>query len=319
MTSAPPEAARGSHYRAFALPLSLSFELPGLRPAPAVPRALRLELSTRTAVERLWSGGDRQPVWTTTIDGRPCTMELGAEGDYLMSYGDDALFLLSYDGRTLRCAPLDRPSAPWHRFLLDTVLWSASSLSGVELLHASAVRGSAGVVAFAGFSGAGKTSLAAELLRRGADFFADDILALPPTLGQLRVHPGPALMNLPCAHGEPDGLGAVLARFDDEYWVSVQRAATTPEPLGALCLLRRRAGVGLALRRLPPNVLDVLPFAVGFPHLRERKRRRFVLYARLAAEVPVYELLAPVGAGPGAIADLVEPLVFGAARRKWAA
>jgi hypothetical protein len=319
MTPRPPEAARGSHYRAFALPLNSGFELPGLRPAPAAPGALSLTLSTRAAVERLWSGGDRQPVWTTAIDGRPYTMRLGAKGDYLMSYGDDALFLLSSNGRTLRCAPLERPSAQWHRFLLDTVLWSVSSLSGVELLHASAVRGSAGVVAFAGFSGGGKTSLAAELMRRGADLFADDILALPPTQRDLKVHPGPALMNLPCAQGQPDGLGAVLARFDDEHWVSVERAATTPGPLGGLCLLRRRAGADLALRRLPPNVLDLLPFAVGFPHLRGRKRQRFVIFSRLAAEVPVYELLAPVGAGPAAIADLVEPLVFGAAPRKWAA
>jgi hypothetical protein len=316
MTSRRPEAARGSHYRTFALPLSSSFELPGLRPAPPVPGALGLKLSARTEVERLWSGGDRQPVWTTAIDGRSCTMRLGRSGDYLMSYGDDALFLLSSDGRSLRCAPLDRPSAPWQRFLLDTVLWSASSLSGVELLHASAVRGNAGVVAFAGFSGGGKTSLAAELVRRDSDLFADDILALPPTQGELRVHPGPALMNLPRAQGEPGGLGAVLARFDDEDWVSVDRAATKPDRLAALCLLRRRAGADLALRRLPPNVLDVLPFALGFPHLRGRMRRRFVLYARLAAEVPVYELTAPVGAGPGAIADLVAPVVFGAARER---
>jgi hypothetical protein len=313
MTSTPPEAARGSHYRAFALPLSSSFELPGLRPTPAAPGALRLKLSTRTAVERLWSGGNRQPVWSTAIDGRPCTMRIGRSGDYLMAYGQDAVFLLSPDGRSLRCAPTDRTAASWQRFLLDTVLWSASSLSGVELLHASAVRGSAGVVAFAGFSGGGKTSLAAELMRRDADLFADDILALPSTQGELRVHPGPALMNLPCAQGKPDGLGAVLARFDDEFWVSVERAATTPDPLAALCLLRRRAGVGLALHRLPPNVLNVLPFALGFPHLRGRMRRRFVLYARLAAEVPAYELTAPVGASPGAIADLVEPLVSGAA------
>lgn len=42
-------------------------------------------------------------------------------------------------------------------------------------------------------------------------------------------------------------------------------------------------------------------------------RRRFALYARLATEVPVYELLAPLDASPGEIADVVEPLIFGAA------
>jgi hypothetical protein len=314
MTSRPPEAARTLHYRAFALPLSSTFELPGLRPAPTAAGALALKLSTRTAVEGRWSGGDRHPVWSTEIDGRPCVMSLGGGGDYLMSYGEDALFHLWPDGRSLHCAPVDRPTASWRRFLLDTVLWSASLLSGVELLHASAVQGSPGVVAFAGFSGGGKTSLAAELVRRGANLFTDDILALPPTQGELRVHPGPALMNLPRVQGGPGRLGAVLARFDDEDWVAVKRAATRPDRLVALCLLRRRARAGLGLRRLPPNVLDVLPFALGFPHLRGRMRRRFALYARLATEVPVYELLAPIDASPGEVAQLVEPLVFGAAR-----
>lgn len=319
MTSAPHSAALGSHYRAFGLPLSSSFELPGLRPAPSASGALGLTLSPRTAVERLWSGGDRDPVWTAAIDGRPCATRLGRSGDYLMSYGDDALFLLSSDRRHLRCAPLKRPSAPWQRFLLDTVLWSASSLGGIELLHASAVLGDAGVVAFAGFSGGGKTSLAAELVRRGARLFADDILAVPPTRSELRGHPGPGLMNVPRTHGDPAELGTVLARFDTEDWVSVERAASKPHLLVALCLLRRRAGAGPAMRRLAPNVLDVLPFAVGFPHLRGRSRQRFVHYARLAAEVPVYELLAPFGAGPAAIADIVEPLVFGASPRERAA
>jgi hypothetical protein len=319
MTSRPPEAAGAFHYRAFALPLSSRFELPALRPAPAAAGALGLQLSTRTAVERLWSGGDLDPVWSTEIDRRPCVTRLGSNGDYLMSYGDEAIFLLSPDGRSLHCAPVDRLSASWQRFLLDTVLWSASLLSGVELLHASAVQGGAGVVACAGFSGGGKTSLAAELVRRDANLFADDILALPPTQGELRVHPGPPLMNLPHTQAGPGGLGAVLARFDDEDWVEVKRAATRPDRLAAVCLLRRRAGAGLGLRRLSPNVLDVLPFALGFPHLQGRMRRRFALYARLAADVPVYELLAPLDASPGEIADLVDPLIFGAASRDEAA
>jgi hypothetical protein len=310
MTSRPPETAGTFHYRAFALPLSSRFELPALRPAPAAAGALGLKLSTRTAVERLWSGGDLDPVWSTAIDGRPCVTRLGSNGDYLMSYGDDAIFLLSPRGRSLHCAPVDRLSVSWQRFLLDTVLWSASLLSGMELLHASAVQGGAGVVAFAGFSGGGKTSLAAELVRRDASLFTDDILALPPTQGELRVYPGPPLMNLPRTQAGP---GAVLARFHDEDWVEVKRAATRPDRLAAVCLLRRQAGAGLGLRRLPPNVLDVLPFALGFPHLRGRMRRRFALYARLATDVPMYELLAPLDASPGEIADLVEPLIFGAA------
>jgi hypothetical protein len=66
-------------------------------------------------------------------------------------------------------------------------------------------------------------------------------------------------------------------------------------------------------------VLDLLPFTLGFPHLRGRLRQRFVLFARLAAEVPVYELSAPLDAAPASLADAAEPLVFGATHEERAA
>jgi hypothetical protein len=179
-------------------------------------------------------------------------------------------------------------------------------------MHASAVRGSGGVTAFAGFSGGGKSSLARELVRRGASLFTDDILALPPVPDQLRAHPGPALMNLPRSGGR-EGVGEVIGRFPDKDWVTVPRAAREADRIAAICLLRRRSGATLALRRLRPTVLDLLPFTLGFPHLGGRLRQRFVLFARVAAEVAVYELSAPLQAPPQLLADVAAPLVFGAA------
>jgi hypothetical protein len=316
MTRKQPEPASAFHYRTFALPLRSSFALPGLAPAPAHPEALCLELASSAQIERLWSGADGEPVWVTAIDGRPYTMTRGRQGDYLMTYGQDARFLLSPGLRELRCSPARPSEAAWRRFLLDTVLWSSSLLRGVELLHASAVQGGAGVIAFAAFSGGGKSSLARELMRRGASLFTDDILALPPARGELRAHPGPALMNLP-RHKE--GHGNVIGRFPDEDWVTVPRAAREPDRIAAISLLRRRSGAPLALRRLRPTVLDLLPFTLAFSHLPGRQRQRFVLFALLAAEVPVYELSAPLEAPPSSLADVVEPLVFGAAHEEGAA
>ena len=81
--------------------------------------------------------------------------------------GTARIFHLSTDGRVLRCAPTDRDDPIWQRVLLDTVLWTVSLLRGYEQLHASAVRTADGVIAFTAGSGGGKTSLAAEFLRRG--------------------------------------------------------------------------------------------------------------------------------------------------------
>jgi hypothetical protein len=319
-----PERADGAevfHHRAFGLPVRSYLRLPGLAPAAPRPGALTVGLASRAEIERLWSGPGDEPVWSTAIDGRPYTMELG-EGDYLMTYGDEAVFLLSAGVRELRCAPTEHRTAAWQRFLLDTVLWSASLLSGIELLHASAVQGAAGVAAFAGFSGDGKTSLARELVRRGGALFSDDILALPPVTSELRAHPGPALMNVPREGARSDrlgDLGPVLAHFPDEDWVTVARAAVEPNRIAAVCLLRRRSGATLALRRLQATVLDLLPFTLGFPHLSGRMRQRFTLFARLATETPIYELSAPPDAPPASLADLVEPLIFRGVGQAWAA
>jgi hypothetical protein len=307
-----PEPRPAFHYRTFALPLRSSFPLAGLTPAPARADALVVEMASSARITRLWSGADGAPVWVTAIDGRPYTMTRGGAGDYLMTYGDDARYHLSPDLRALRCSPARPVETGWRRFLLDTVLWSASLLRGTELMHASAVRGSGGVTAFAGFSGGGKSSLAREMVRRGASLFTDDILALPPVPDQLRAHPGPALMNLPRSDGR-EGVGEVIGRFPDEDWVTVPRAAREADRIAAIRLLRRRSGATLTLRRLRPTVLDLLPFTLGFPHLAGRLRQRFVLFARVAAEVAVYELSAPLQAPPQSLADLAAPLVFGAA------
>jgi hypothetical protein len=316
MTREQPEPGSAFHYRTFALPLTSSFPLPGLTPVPAQPDALSLQLASCAEIERVWSDADGEPVWVTAIDGRPYTMTRGRDGDYLMAYGQDARFLLSPDFRELRCCPARPSEAAWRRFLLDTVLWSSSLLRGVELLHASAVQDGVGVTAFAAFSGGGKSSLARELMRRGASLFTDDILALPPAHGELRAHPGPALMNLP---RQEEGHGNVIGRFPDEDWVTVPRAACEPDRIAAICLLRRRSGAPLALRRLRPTVLDLLPFTLAFSHLPGRQRQRFLLFARVAADVPVYELSAPLEAPPSSLADVVEPLAFGAAHEERAA
>jgi hypothetical protein len=319
MTPEQPESPAAFHYRAFALPLKTSFWLPGLAPAPAERDALSVDLVSESHIRRLWSGAGGEPVWTTAIDGRPYSMSRGSRGDHLLTYGRDAIFLLSPDLRELRCSPSRPGEAGWRRFLLDTVLWSASLLRGVELMHASAVRSRAGVTAFAAWSGGGKSSLARELMGRGASLFTDDILALPAGGGELRAHPGPALMNVACHDRSHARIGDVIERFPDEDWVAVPSAAREPDRIAAVCLLRRRGGAPLSLRRIRPTVLDLLPYTLGFRHLPGRLRQRFVLFSRVATEVPVYELSAPLDAPPPSLADLVEPLAFGHERDEEAA
>jgi len=111
------------------------------------------------------------------------------------------------------------------------------------VLHASGVvlRGSAAL--FAGPQGAGKSSLAAALLRRGAALLSDDTVALQPRGGALIAHPGAALLHLRADEHERLStreravLGSPTAVLGKQrYSPSV---TASPAPLRELFLLER--------------------------------------------------------------------------------
>lgn len=300
------------HWRqsAFGLDLVASFPLPGMRQGTLDTRPdVALWLGDDEVVDRLWSGTDKTPLWETTFsDGCPFRLEAGRDGDHLMTYGDRARFQLSAEMAVLVCAPAEFDDADWQRQLLDTVLVCTSALRGFQLLHAGSVLLDDGVVTFSAMSGAGKTTLTAELADRGHPLFADDVVALHRRDGRIVAHPGPPLMNLPLAHPAHGRLGRSIAVFgeDAEAWIEVDRVAGAPAPLTALYLLDRRPGVATEVERLAPNPLYLLPHSLGLRHHHERYRARFETFADIVAQTPVYRLSADVTVPPAELADLVE-------------
>jgi hypothetical protein len=295
---------RSCELSAFGLTIESNFALPGAE--PAVPgRELALRLAGRDELKAL-ATEPRVLRGLHLFDDCPYAMLEGSDGDVLIWYGHRALFHLSADRRVLRCAPTARDDPVWQRVLLDTVLWTASLLRGYEQLHASAVMTANGVVAFLAASGGGKTSLAAEFLRRGAALYTDDILALELRDGGVVAHRGPALMNLP-RHLVPDiaGEANVLADFGEEQWVWVQRPALSAERLAAIVIIARTAGLATRCVRAENTALTLLAHLVSFPHLVERERTRFELYASLASTTPVLELTADPSVSTAELADLV--------------
>lgn len=303
MPSSATAERRGS---AFGLDVESSSDLPGLRPATAGGHPLTIQVVDDGEI--LPPDATAQPIWRTRIDDRPYAM-WGGNG-YTMVHSGSAAYALSADLRLLRCSPVDRADPAWRRFVLDTLLWSVSLLRGFELLHAAAVEGPAGVVAIAAGTGGGKSSLALELVRRGANLFCDDILALAPTPHDgVLAHPGPALMNLPVdrAPDDPDAFRE-LARFGDESWVALPAAVPAPRPVTAICLLERSPGAATELRPIEATGLHLLPHSLGFDHLDDRPRARFELFSTLAA-APILRLTADVDAPPAVLADALEPLL----------
>jgi hypothetical protein len=190
------------------------------------------------------------------------------------------------------------PAAP--RALLEdgfrrTVGPLALQALGFEALHASAVLGPGGVVAFGAYSGTGKSTIAFGLDRRGYPVWADDAVVLEVRPGLVQALPLPFRVRLRPASAayfgfEPSG-------STDPEWRGGEaiRQAVRPEPVAAVVVVSRsdddRAPV--ALRRLSPAAAfgALMQHAHAFS-LADPARTRLMAshYLQVAASVPVLDL-----------------------------
>jgi len=251
-----------------------------------------------------------QAIWSTSIDGRAVVVDRGPSGSLGLRFGDEASFRVEPDGWTITCAPrADAEPARWQRFLLDTVLWSAALVQGRVALHAATIADGDGAVAILGGTGAGKTSVAVALLRRGGALVSDDVLVVSSGARGVRAHPAPPVMNLDAA-ADPDlraSVGRLLARLDDEDWICVHAPVPAPVPLRAVVVLdRAHPGSQPELHETPQDVLALEARSISLPGLpRAYARTRFEVLADVAARVPVLALSVPRSFTPDAIADVL--------------
>ena len=303
-----------SFYAAHGLRLSSTFELPGMRAgtqqSKALP-ALQLIRVEPAELERAWSRSSEPVEWRGLLgDGREFTIEWGAAGDVLFSYGDEARFHLDARIRRLECA-VSGAGLGWQRALIGKVIPAISVMRGYEGLHAAAVESPDGVVAIMGSSGAGKSTLALELMRCGWPLFADDVLVLSHAYGAVSAHPAGPHMNV--AQGLPGELdagtlGATIAQLDGERWL-VANASTPAEerrPVAMLCLLERGPGLSLGLDTLASSPLPLSPYVLGLSSEPKRQRSRFETFADLVHAAKLVRLSAGPHDTPGELAELLK-------------
>lgn len=150
---------------------------------------------------------------------------------------------------------------------------------GAEMVHASAVLGPHGVVAFCGASGAGKSTLARALARTGVPPIADDALVFEMSSGGTpRALPLSFRFRLDSEQRQPlirprsgDGCPSIIA------FCELSRLSAGPERLERLS----RTDAFLTLFR------HAFAFTLGD---RERTRRTLERYMSLGARASVYRL-----------------------------
>ena len=208
----------------------------------------------------------------------------------------------------LACAPSDPADPSWWRVVLDSVLFTVALLQGYEALHAGALATPDGAIAITAATGGGKSTLLSELLGRGLELMADDVLVLesrgaePPL-----AHPAAPLMTVPATRismlGELDPPKTICS-LDDERWIAVP-VHPQPLPLNAMVVLDRRPGSQTSLEKIEDPLAPLMSSLMDFPRTPERQRTRFELASVLASKTTLWRLTADLDIPPDILSDML--------------
>jgi len=156
------------------------------------------------------------------------------DGGYLLRFNELSDFFMSKSGHEITCMPrLGLPSETLQHLLLDQVIPLVINLKGGEALHASAVLTPQGVVAFAGLTGSGKSTVAGSFLQSGYPLLSDDCVPLVEQnqdIYAIPAYPGLRLWedSLECLFGNNGNYESVA------HYTSKRRVVIEKKP-GAFC------------------------------------------------------------------------------------
>jgi hypothetical protein len=230
---------------------------------------------------------------------------------YLLWTRDFGRVLISADGTELLCEP-DPTNEGWASIIAAQALPLAATVRGMEVLHASGVVLGDKAVLIAGPPGAGKSSLAAALMRHGGQLLSDDAVALRLSDGALLAYPGSSLLQLRAAEDErlAQNDRAALGRAD-HFVDGKQRYLSTgtrePVELGALLLLERsdQEPAIEGLTAVDPFELLASTFNLSV-RTPARLERQLDVMSAIASTGLVYRLRVQTGIDATALASIIQ-------------
>lgn len=226
-------------------------------------------------------------------------------GERIVVAGDRGIRLTYERGQGVTLdAPPDADPRDAEVWLNGTIYAAVAALNGLMPLHASAVAYAGRVYAFTGRPGAGKSTLAAALGRRGMPLFCDDTLILDLSHPEFIVAlPGHKRLKL-----WPDGASLAGADLEDQVqrdypkYFARPAAGTVAEPLPLAELIFLETGASPALFPVAAGeriarLQDDHYTAELFERAASLDRpQRFAQLAAIAARMPMRRFARPLAA-----------------------
>lgn len=229
-----------------------------------------------------------------------------AGGDYLrLGYYDGMQFWMDRVGKNVWALWPDTSSLhDAATYLLGPVLGLLLRLRSITCLHASAVSFGDRAAAFVGAEGAGKSTTAAALARRGHRVLSDDVVALAEREGTFYVMPAyPYLCLWPDSvetlYGSSDALPRLTPNWEKRCLTLGDRGTLFEEralPLGAIYILvNRRTDSAPCVEEIsaPKALLTLVANTYASNMLdREMRAMEFAVLGRLVSSVAIRQLCA---------------------------
>jgi len=230
-------------------------------------------------------------------------LHLGKLGrDYLLSFAGLADFVISPDGARIRGhAESTVPERTLRHLILDQVLPRVLGHRGNLVLHASAVAGPQGAVAFVGAAGLGKSTLATGFWQQGFRLVADDCLLLS-TIGDAVLavpsYPGVRLWeDAAAALSNGPRRWSPVAHYTDKLRLELPDAVFRRDP-APLIRIYCLAAPDPAPSIMPLSTREAVMALVGCSYRLDLYDRRWLgdeleRLCRLALTVPARRLIFP--------------------------
>jgi hypothetical protein len=195
-------------------------------------------------------------------------------------------------------------------FLLSNAMAIMLIQRGKILLHASAIRNEQGLVVFMGDSGAGKSSMLVELLRRGHPPFSDDVIVLEedPSTGEVIAIPSYPMIKL--WKETRDALGVELVGEGHQLRKGVEKFGhffhnqfrQEPMRIAKVIVIEKDPGIDTYQIRKPGG-LDSFEILSRNIYRRQYiqednlRKKHLLLLGKLLAQVPVRVIRRPAAGG----------------------